>query len=87
MDLAFATRATCWRYHNIVNAQTLDWTRRYRMQRQLGSGGQGIVFLGERQGADQFTLPVALKIFSPESYRDAEAYEEDMVCVCAWPCA
>lgn len=66
------------RYRNIINAQTLDWTRRYRMQQQLGSGGQGVVFLGERQGADQFTLPVALKIFSPESYRDVESYEEDM---------
>ncbi|HEY7313851.1 MAG TPA: serine/threonine-protein kinase [Gemmataceae bacterium] len=67
------------RYHNLINASTLDWTRRYRKLRQLGSGGQGIVFLGERQGADQFILPVALKIFSPESYRDTEAYEEDMV--------
>lgn len=66
------------RYQRIVNAQCLDWTRRYRKQRQLGSGGQGIVFLGEREGADQFRLPVALKVFSPESYRDAEAYEQDM---------
>ncbi|MHB1426676.1 MAG: serine/threonine protein kinase [Gemmataceae bacterium] len=67
------------RYQSIVNAQSLDWTRRYRKLRQLGSGGQGVVFLGERQGADQFRLPVALKVFSPESYRDAQAYEEDMV--------
>jgi serine/threonine-protein kinase len=67
------------RYQAIVNAQTLNWTRRYRKLRQLGSGGQGVVFLGERQGADHFRLPVALKVFSPESYRDAEAYEEDMV--------
>lgn len=71
------------RYQNIVNAQSLDWTRRYRKQRQLGSGGQGVVFLGERQGADQFRLPVALKVFSPESYRDAEAYEEDMARIAA----
>lgn len=66
------------RYQSIVNAERLDWTRRYRKLRQLGSGGQGIVFLGERQGSDQFRLPVALKLFSPESYRDAEAYEADM---------
>jgi eukaryotic-like serine/threonine-protein kinase len=66
------------RYQRIVNAQGLDWKRRYRKQRQLGSGGQGVVFLGEREGADQFRLPVALKVFSPESYRDAEAYEQDM---------
>jgi serine/threonine-protein kinase len=66
------------RYQNIVHAQSLHWTRRYSKMRLLGSGGQGVVYLGERQGADQFTLPVALKIFSPESYRDESAYEEDM---------
>jgi serine/threonine protein kinase len=66
------------RYRGILNAPSLDWTRRYLMLRSLGSGGQGVVFLGERQGADHFRLPVALKIFSPESYRDAEAYEDDM---------
>jgi len=44
----------------------------------LGTGGQGAVYLGQRQGSDQFTIPVALKFFSPQSYRDYEAYEEDM---------
>ncbi len=67
------------RYQSIIDAQSLHWTRHYRKLRQLGSGGQGVVFLGERQGADHFRLPVALKVFSPESYRDAEAYEQDMV--------
>jgi serine/threonine protein kinase len=66
------------RYQRIVSAQSLDWRRRCRKLRQIGSGGQGVVFLGERQGADPFRLPVALKVFSPESYRDAQAYEEDM---------
>ncbi len=66
------------RYQSIVASQNLQWTRRYRKLRQLGSGGQGVVFLGELQGADQFRLPVALKLFSPESYRDAEAYGDDM---------
>src|SRR5262249_46018756 len=32
----------------------------------------------ERLGADQFTLPVALKIFSPETYADAPAYDAAM---------
>ena len=57
---------------------------RYRKERLLGAGGQGVVYLGERQGADGFTLPVALKVFSPEPYRDAAAYEEDMGRVAAW---
>ena len=66
------------RYHALSHTDRLSWTAPYRLVRQLGSGGQGVVFLGERQGADHFRLPVALKVFSPESYRDAEAYQEDM---------
>ena len=30
------------------------------------------------RGTDGFTLPVALKVFSPEPYADANGYEEDM---------
>jgi serine/threonine-protein kinase len=44
----------------------------------LGSGGQGVVFLGERRGADHFTLPVAVKVFSPDRYPDARAYDRAM---------
>ena len=66
------------RYRAVADAPTLRWTARYRKQRLLGSGGQGVVYLGERQGADGFTLPVALKIYSPEPYPGSEAYDEDM---------
>jgi serine/threonine-protein kinase len=44
----------------------------------LGSGGQGVVYLSHRRGTDNFTLPVALKIFSPERYEDDRAYDEAM---------
>jgi serine/threonine-protein kinase len=44
----------------------------------LGVGGQGSVFLSERRGTDEFTLPVALKVFSPERYADERAYDEAM---------
>jgi serine/threonine-protein kinase len=44
----------------------------------LGKGGKGDVYLSERQGTDLFRLPVALKIFSPESYRDVPSYLADM---------
>lgn len=37
-----------------------------------------MVYLTERKGTDHFTLPVALKIFSPERYEDARTYEESM---------
>ena len=44
----------------------------------MGSGGQGVVYLTERRGTDNFTLPVALKIFSPERYEDERGYDEAM---------
>ena len=37
-----------------------------------------MVYLSERRGTDNFTLPVALKIFSPERYEDARRYDEAM---------
>ena len=65
-------------YRAILDAPRLDWTEHHRLLRRLGSGGQGVVYLGERRGADGFRLPVALKVFSPERYADAAAYDEAM---------
>ncbi|QGJ70583.1 Serine/threonine-protein kinase PknL [Planctomycetales bacterium 10988] len=66
-------------YQSLVEDQRLSWTSHHHMLRRLGSGGQGVVFLSERRGADSFTLPVALKIFSPHHYSDSRSYDEDMV--------
>ncbi len=66
------------RYNAILSDQRLHWTTHHRMLRLLGAGGQGVVYLSERRGTDQFTLPVALKIFSPQHYNAAVAYDEDM---------
>ena len=66
------------RYREILEQQRLSWTEHHRLIRVLGSGGQGIVYLSERRGADKFTLPVALKIFSPERYPDERSYDEAM---------
>lgn len=66
------------RYHALVDGDGLNWPTRCRKARLLGTGGQGVVYLAQRQGADGFTLPVALKVFSPESYLDARAYDDDM---------
>jgi serine/threonine-protein kinase len=66
------------RYHALAAGEGLCWVTRHRKLRPLGSGGQGVVYLGQREGSDGFTLPVALKIFSPEPYRDALGYAEDM---------
>jgi len=66
------------RYRTILDEQRLSWTEHHRLIRLLGSGGQGVVYLSERRGTDSFTLPVALKVFSPERYADERAYDEAM---------
>ena len=66
------------RYEAVIRGRRLNWTTHHRLQRLLGSGGQGVVYLTERRGADGFTLPVAVKIFSPAHYEDASQYDEAM---------
>ena len=56
-------------YREILDKKHLSRTEHYRLIRMLGAGGQGVVYLSERRGIDNFTLPVALKIFSPERVR------------------
>jgi eukaryotic-like serine/threonine-protein kinase len=65
-------------YRRLVQSSEFGWTSHHRKLRRLGKGGQGVVFLAERRGTDGFRLPVALKIFSPEPYRDADSYRADM---------
>jgi serine/threonine protein kinase len=65
-------------YQSIVEDRRLSWTEHHRLIRLLGAGGQGVVFLSERRGTDDFTLPVALKVFSPERYEDERSYDEAM---------
>jgi serine/threonine-protein kinase len=66
------------RYSEILDAGRLHWTEYHNLIRRLGSGGQGVVFLTTRRGSDDFTLPVALKIFSPERYESESLYDEAM---------
>src|SRR5437588_9034545 len=66
-------------YESLLRNENVSWAAEYKKLRILGKGGQGVVYLGERQGTDLFRLPVALKIFSPESYRDVPSYAADMV--------
>ena len=65
-------------YSSIIRDQRLNWTTHQRLIRQLGKGGQGVVYLSELRGADQFTLPIAVKIFSPERYDTSRCYEDAM---------
>jgi eukaryotic-like serine/threonine-protein kinase len=66
-------------YETLLKNNSVSWAAEYKKIRILGKGGQGVVYLSERQGTDLFRLPVALKIFSPESYRDVPSYVDDMV--------
>lgn len=65
-------------YDQIVADQHISWTSHHRFRRLLGRGGQGSVYLSDLRGADAFTVPVAIKLFSPEPYEDARAYSEAM---------
>ncbi len=66
------------RYRGLARGDRIEWETAYRKVKLLGKGGQGVVYLAERHGADGFTLPVALKVFSPEPYPDEDAYRRDM---------
>jgi serine/threonine protein kinase len=65
-------------YETLLKNESIAWAAEYKKIRMLGKGGQGVVYLSERQGTDLFRLPVALKMFSPESYRDVTSYRADM---------
>lgn len=66
------------RYNAVVEDKRLSWTEHHKLIRLLGSGGQGVVYLSERRGTDDFTLPVAIKVFSPERYENDRSYDEAM---------
>ncbi len=66
------------RYDRILREKRHSWTSHLRLLTKIGAGGQGVVYLTERRGADGFTLPVALKVFSPERYATPVHYDSDM---------
>jgi serine/threonine-protein kinase len=65
-------------YQEILSERRLNWTNHLQLLKLLGSGGQGVVYLTELRGTDGFTLPAALKIFSPERFDDVCSYDEAM---------
>lgn len=65
-------------YERMLSEKRHSWTTHLRLLKRLGSGGQGVVYLTERRGSDGFTLPVALKVFSPERYSTSSHYDSDM---------
>ena len=65
-------------YDDMLSEKRHSWTTHLRLIKELGRGGQGVVYLTQRRGADDFTLPVAIKVFSPERYPNPSEYDGDM---------
>jgi len=68
----------CQRYREILDCKRFSWTSHFDLLRQLGKGGQGVVYLSEQRGAEGFKLPIALKVFSPEPFEDVRGYNVAM---------
>jgi serine/threonine-protein kinase len=66
------------RYDELTRSMKVSWTGHHHLIRMLGRGGQGEVYLTEYRGTDGFTVPVAMKVFSPERFADRRAYEDAM---------
>ncbi len=71
------------RYDDLIREGKVSWTGHHHLLRLLGRGGQGEVYLTEYRGTDGFTVPVAMKIFSPERYADSRSYDDAMQRVAA----
>lgn len=66
------------RYRLLLTNKRVQWTTYHRFERELGSGGQGVVYLSARNGADGFNQPVAMKVFSPERFPNPISYKKAM---------
>ncbi len=66
------------RFNSICSQKRIGWHAQRVFLRTLGVGGQGVVYLSERSGSSEFKLPLALKVFSPDRYSNANLYREEM---------
>lgn len=57
-------------YDAMLKRRHCNWQAVRPFRKCLGIGGQGVVYLSERCGVDGFSIPVALKVFSPEQFSD-----------------
>ena len=68
------TDMLCDAYDDILNRGVSESCEILRFGKKLGAGGQGVVYRSQRNGTDNFVLPVALKIFSPIRYNTEKEY-------------
>lgn len=65
-------------FDGFLNRRSIGWQTVRPFLKTLGVGGQGTVVLAERRGAGSFSLPVALKFFSPKRFESVEQYDAEM---------
>ncbi len=65
-------------FNELISQEEVNWTVTYRLIRQLGSGGQSVVYLADRFGSHSAKFRLALKIFTPKNYVDEESYQQEM---------
>lgn len=66
-------------FSRILGAGSIGWMTDRPFLKTLGTGGQGTVLLAERRGAGNFSIPVALKFFSPHQFKAVGNYESEML--------
>ena len=67
------------RYREIISGEPETRPSLYPFRRRLGEGGQGVVDQTENHGSDGFRdTRLALKVFTPDLYPTADAYQTDM---------
>lgn len=65
-------------YTRLTRSGKLAFSEDLKLERMLGAGGQGAVYLSHRSGVDRFRVPVAFKFFSPSQFESAEQYLSSM---------
>ena len=65
-------------FAQLVNGDDVSWRIDYQLVREIGSGGQGRVFLVDRIGSYGSHFRMALKFFRPDCYPRAVDYHLDM---------
>ncbi|MEZ6133242.1 MAG: serine/threonine-protein kinase [Planctomycetaceae bacterium] len=66
-------------FDSFLRRGNIGWHTDRPFLKTLGTGGQGTVLLAERKGAGHFTIPVALKFFSPGQFSSVAKYDAEML--------
>lgn len=66
------------RYQQFIDQNEVAWKLTFKLLERLGAGGQGVVFLAEREGAFGATFQLALKFYRPDGYPSVASYRKEM---------